>query len=518
MAGVSTYIEDTVYANVIAKAGRNELQLGRLADDGTLAPASHKFELLAEETVSDGAWVAAPPLKKKRSRDPNASPSSSSSSSSARVFCAVLPTHVAAFDTGAPRPVVAGAFAAVAAGNGSVWAALAERVEEFALDGTPTGTSIAAPEVRTLHRIHRVAKQGQGQLFVAVAGDKVQLLDSVRKLAPQKTHFAAAAVAQLPRAAQVVAMARHHEVVVRHFGDVSETTYTTGNPDDKLVRVVVAELGDDEYVLAVSQAGSVFVWRLVQPVGPASADDCAVRCAYTCAPGFENVYVANGAVYGVWHDGVVAASTRLPWTASARGVTTVDVGAGTGKPTTGKAGAGAGAPNGTGAPLLTLPEETEATNMAPPVLHRALVDALAQEDSDAVLVLCSATTDDDTIKHTVKLFHTEALPLFVVVADEVALDPLALLLVLLWLRWLLLLHGLALAGDPLVMEPLRRLESQLGEGMKVLKHLLALQGRLQLLKSQGSLRKLGGDSDDDEEPEEHDEPAVVFANGETDDA
>ncbi|KAG2735954.1 hypothetical protein G9P44_000044 [Scheffersomyces stipitis] len=67
---------------------------------------------------------------------------------------------------------------------------------------------------------------------------------------------------------------------------------------------------------------------------------------------------------------------------------------------------------------------------------------------------------------------------------------------------------------------LKNLQSESNNGIKSLPHLLALQGRLQLLKSQSELRSristLNIETNDDIE-DDNDNESIVYANGENDD-
>lgn len=181
---------------------------------------------------------------------------------------------------------------------------------------------------------------------------------------------------------------------------------------------------------------------------------------------------------------------------------------------------------------IQLPATCTIINESPEVILRQLVDLLTIEGvrSDEVITLCSQNDDPATIKETVMLISLcenskELVDLLIssigpaVLADAADTTSLSI-----WLKWLLLLHGGTIAREPNHNEQLKQLQTGLEKGVALLPHMLALQGRLKLLKAQAEFRDKMASLALNEESEEQEvpgaqEPAqtVAYANGENDD-
>lgn len=161
--------------------------------------------------------------------------------------------------------------------------------------------------------------------------------------------------------------------------------------------------------------------------------------------------------------------------------------------------------------------------------------AAAKVPKKEVVRLCTSTADEDTIKDAVRLFSQAerggdlAASLFEIVSKKVAADPSRKLSLSIWLKWILLTHGGYISKQERLAGSLRLLQSSLDGGMDMMAKLLALQGRLQLLKSQAELRNTSGPVEHDDSEQDDDEfndtfnntqnieELVVYANGENDD-
>ncbi|QBM88629.1 U3 small nucleolar RNA-associated protein 9 [Metschnikowia aff. pulcherrima] len=186
---------------------------------------------------------------------------------------------------------------------------------------------------------------------------------------------------------------------------------------------------------------------------------------------------------------------------------------------------------------FTAEQNDEIVNVPAGKLSAELSALLLQEpvSSDEVIALCAANDDEANIRDAVRLFaqldeySTLVEQLFAVVSKRVCADPTRRSSLSVWLRWVLLAHGGHIAKQKKFADSLRLLQRSLDDGMLLMGKLLALQGRLQLLKSQAELRtRVNDESGSDHEQTELDqlndtfnttniEESVVYANGENDD-
>ncbi|GEQ68975.1 hypothetical protein JCM33374_g2645 [Metschnikowia sp. JCM 33374] len=168
----------------------------------------------------------------------------------------------------------------------------------------------------------------------------------------------------------------------------------------------------------------------------------------------------------------------------------------------------------------------------------------AENGADVTITNIPATNDnEENIKSTIRQFasseHCASLVenLFEVISARVAEDPSRKTSLSVWLRWILLAHGGHISKQKRFADNLHALQSSLEDGMDLMSKLLALQGRLQLLKAQAELRNsvangdnaFGADVEADEQERELDalndtfnttaniEESVIYANGENDD-
>lgn len=188
-------------------------------------------------------------------------------------------------------------------------------------------------------------------------------------------------------------------------------------------------------------------------------------------------------------------------------------------------------------------ESADINNIEPGQLFTELSDLLLSEkvSKKNVIKLCSSNNDEEHIKDTIRLFSQAGnCPmlvenLFLIISHKVASDVSKKSSLSIWLKWLLLAHGGYISKQEKLADSLKSLQSSLDDGMKMMPKLLALQGRLQLLKSQAELREKIKNQNQDEVVEsegetEYDtfndtfnnnttniEESIVYANGENDD-
>ena len=181
--------------------------------------------------------------------------------------------------------------------------------------------------------------------------------------------------------------------------------------------------------------------------------------------------------------------------------------------------------NGHSEIAVHIPKEVTVDNLSAQELHQTLTGLLTTEEvnSSEVIFVCSTNDNENNIKQVLKMLSTEStdllLRVFELISSEVAKDPSKNTPLSKWLKLLLLGYGGAIAKESLQSENLKNLQSGLNNGIKLLPHLLALQGRLQLLKSQSELRSristLNIETNDDIE-DDNDNESIVYANGEND--
>lgn len=188
-------------------------------------------------------------------------------------------------------------------------------------------------------------------------------------------------------------------------------------------------------------------------------------------------------------------------------------------------------------------ESTSINNIAPAELFSELSDLLLEEtvSKKSVIKLCSSNDIEDNIKDTIRLFSQASecsvlvKNLFLIISHKVASETSKKSSLSMWLKWLLLAHGGYISKQEELASELKNLQSSLDNGMKMMPKLLALQGRLQLLKSQAELRErirnqtMEEVEEESAEEAEHDtfndtfnnttniEELIVYMNGENDD-
>lgn len=250
---------------------------------------------------------------------------------------------------------------------------------------------------------------------------------------------------------------------------------------------------------------------------------------------FENFfYAGDNGVVGVWYDGNQPRFVKLSEDVNFVGnyVISIDYRAKT-------ADADVSTPEIT----FVASESTTINNLAPGELFAELSRLLLAEvvSKKTVIKLCSSNDLEDNIKHTIRLFsQTSDCPvlvsnLFLIISHKVASETSKKSSLSTWLKWLLLAHGGYISKQRELADELRNLQGRLEEGMKLMPKLLALQGRLHLLKSQAELREKIRDQTMEEEKEEsageteyetfndtfnnttNIEELIVYMNGENDD-
>lgn len=148
------------------------------------------------------------------------------------------------------------------------------------------------------------------------------------------------------------------------------------------------------------------------------------------------------------------------------------------------------------------------------VLNQAL-----QSNDRQLLNSCFGETDESLIKISLlRLEPALAAQLLEKLGTAMARSPGRTLSLMLWIRWVLIIHGAYLAKQPNLLKILASLHSTLAARSACLPSLLAIQGKLDLLAAQQGLRSQQETTEEEfDEPEiRYDEDDAVIVNGEED--
>lgn len=244
---------------------------------------------------------------------------------------------------------------------------------------------------------------------------------------------------------------------------------------------------------------------------------------------FENAFTSDNGVIGVWYDGNQPRFVKIADNLEELGDISVDINY---TPRTADATVSTAEVSFLAGDLETI------HNIGADNLFAELSTLLRSEkvSKKAVIRLCSSNDSEEDVKDTMRQFSVSpdcsvlVERLFLVISHRVAADPSKKSSLSIWLKWVLLVHGGYISKQEKLNENLRELQRSLDDGMKIMPRLLALQGRLQLLKSQAELRERISQNADNDDSEVSDgdtfndtfnttniEESVVYANGENDD-
>lgn len=249
---------------------------------------------------------------------------------------------------------------------------------------------------------------------------------------------------------------------------------------------------------------------------------------------FENAfYTAANGVVGVWYDGNQPRFAKVCDDLRFSGDITVSIGH--------NRAATPEADVSVAEVTFVASEASQIDNLDSVELYRSLSALLLAKKylKRSILKLCASNDNEDNIKDTIRHFsQTKQCPklverLFLTISHKVAADASRKLSLLVWLKWLLLAHGGYISRQEQLSEELKKVQAKLEDGMEMMPKLLALQGRLQLLKSQAELRERirsqlqKNEVESDLEVEDtfnetfnnttNIEELIVYANGENDD-
>lgn len=166
-------------------------------------------------------------------------------------------------------------------------------------------------------------------------------------------------------------------------------------------------------------------------------------------------------------------------------------------------------PNGHPALVNLEIDPVKMDNQSPTKLFQQLSELLLGKkvSQKKVVRLCASNDNEDNIKETVRLFsqleRRDQLveELFLAVSLKVAADPLAKTSLSVWLKWVLQTHGGFILKREKLDRRLHELQGSLEGGVGMMLRLLALRGRLQMLRSQAEFRSRDNDGEDDDSDE-----------------
>lgn len=167
--------------------------------------------------------------------------------------------------------------------------------------------------------------------------------------------------------------------------------------------------------------------------------------------------------------------------------------------------------------LIDLPSNNNVNPLDKESLISSLTKSLGEEipDAENILLVCSSASENDDIRDVVTVLSVEqSEKLFFVISTEMEENVTSNFTLSLWLKWVLLVHGGSFARNPNI--SVKNIQTQLKAGLKVMPHLYAIKGKLQLLKLQSELRSSAPLQDIDITTTVEDE-SMMYANGEVND-
>ncbi|EMG49065.1 hypothetical protein SBY92_000501 [Candida maltosa Xu316] len=106
-----------------------------------------------------------------------------------------------------------------------------------------------------------------------------------------------------------------------------------------------------------------------------------------------------------------------------------------------------------------------------------------ENDNSSIVDLCASINDQNVIKTVTKELGLKLYPAI----NEAVINDVTNTNLAIWLKWILLFNG----GNPSIQQDnnVKILKQQLESGSKIMPHLIAIKGKLQLLKLQNEMRK-----------------------------
>lgn len=527
-AGLTNCIDSTnsYFANLISKNGRNEVQIYSICNETTtLDQVLVKVELQAEETIIGSTWTTlfSKNNQKKGKKRSNSNGQISTSNGDSQLLVVLVatgdiliftPHHDVPFE----RISSETAFIGLTSNTESIWAySQTEFYQVSPEEHTVSKKFSLSSSISIARALEYKTKSGKSSHIIIQTENGLQLIDTSKKSLVISTYKDCPE--NVSKVVEFTSNNDHFYVLDTNASSVLVYNTKSLSPilSWKIAGAIdIHSISNDqkEILMAITNVGVQyfdFELKSSDPLGNIKTNFEA-QGIY-----ISSIYFINRAAVGIWYDGNEPKSTKLVWNFTSSGDSEESIEYSV------KLNATSGVDS-----LISLPEATDIHNLSSDVLYKQLVNLLlsTEFDESKIINLCESNDDPINIKETVKQFHqsedSELLSsnLFQIVSKKVANDPSKKSSLSIWLKWLLLAYGSSIATQQ--SDSLVNLESGISNAMKVLPHLVALKGRLKLLQSQGTLRtlKLNEDEDDVSEDEfvgsQTAESSIVYANGEND--
>lgn len=528
-AGLTNCIDSSssYLANLISKSGRNEVQvysISNTSDSISLDQVLMKVELQADENIVDAVWINQGEQKNKqrgKKRSNGNGPVTASGVDSQALVVLVETGDIIIFlpykDASFERISSEVHFIGLTATPESLWAYSQTDFHQISLETHATLKKVSINENLSIAKaIFQKSMANKSQIVI---GDELRLIEPLKKNTVirefENSPKEVSKIVQSTKNNGLFYVLDNSENMVLVY-DVSKST-----PISKFNILGVRDIYSisnetTEILMGITENGVQYFnldSKLDEPVG------CIKTNFEEKGIYFSSVYLINNKCVGIWYDSNEPKIANIDWQFNSKGETKVSIDYFV------KDNNSAESNN-----LISMPESTDINNLSSDVLYKELLKLLTMPELDEfkVIKLCETNDNPTNIKEVVKeFFHFEdpasiSNKLFQIISKEVSNDPSKKSSLSIWLKWLLLAHGGSIATKQY--ENLNNLHSGICSAMNALPRLIALQGRLKLLQSQGNLRSQQSQLVDDVEFENEDdtlglqatETSIVYANGEND--
>lgn len=526
-------------ANIISKNGRNEVQIYHIDGSPSKIQASVavKLELSASERPIDAMWLklsnSNPKTKSLKRKQDVADVDDATLSIQPQLLVllqsneiiVMLPTHSTITKRINPEPRIVRLLGLSSSMH--IWAiADAPKLVELSLESGLVSRSNKFKEDESIYVGSVASTNRSKQAALALIGStQIYLADPLKVRAPvlQRDTLPTSNPTEVTCVRMSITRPNTFYVVFENSSQVSvydmegETSNSTLEASGDVLNLSVIKIGSEEFVMATTVSGiDTFQIESGKRSGTikSGSDGCLLTDVF--------IHEASRSLVGILHDAnepiFELIDCKLPLVGDIQVEATL------------KTVDSENAANESR--QIQLPATCTINNESAGVILNKLARCLSSEviDPARVVSLCCENDDSATIKETVMLISLfenskEMVDLLISsISPAVSADAGDITSLPIWLKWLLLLHGGTIAREPNHNDALRELQTGLQKGMVLLPHMLALQGRLNLLKAQAEFREkmasfsLDEESDEQEVSGAQEQPqTIAFANGENDD-
>lgn len=456
------------FSSTISKNGRNEVQIYSIKEDLLVQDQSVKIILDATDEIIDSTWILETSKRRKRGVDEEQSESSDD-----KITLVVLVksgeflTFIPQSDKVVGRISTGRLISSIISLAGDVWGTSLESKEiyQFSIEGQVKKT-VKSAEIS--NKIIEVAGK------IITAGTSLHILKGKKNVTVE---LGEGNVKFLTSLGENVYVGKAHEVLVINTlkGEITQR-YSVA---DEILQLFVRNIASPNIFVIKKDS--------IEEIYPTPS-------TLTTPQTISNIYESNEDLIAIWYNQNEPNFTPINLLNEEKA-----------EPI---------AIEYSGPASLILPIQLSIDNLDQDDLYNQLSQLLDSDSTQSVIILCSTNNNSENIKQTIKQLssspETTALlnKLFPIISKEVASDPSSSGALAIWLKWILLIHGGSIGKEQ--QSELGTLETGLAGGLKLMPHLIALQGRLQLLKLQGELRA----REVEPEFERTNEEGVVFENGE----